>query len=262
MKTIKTATIEINYEDEGPADAPVIVFSNSLGSNLGMWQQQAEQFRKDYRVVRYDHRGHGQSEVPEGPYIFAELSNDVVALMDALEIAQAHFVGLSMGGMTAMGLALAHPQRLLSITACNCVAAFGPEALAVWDERIAAITANGLAPLVEGTLQRWFTQPTIDARPDEMAAVREMILATPVAGYLACCEAIKHLNYIDRIYTIGVPTLFIAGTHDLGTPASAMRDMHARVSGSRYVELDAAHLSNIERPAEFERALKDFLSSI
>jgi 3-oxoadipate enol-lactonase len=164
--------------------------------------------------------------------------------------------------MTAVGMALDHGDRVLSMTACNCVAGFGPEALKVWDERIAAIKANGLEPMIEPTIQRWFTQPTIDSRPDDMAAVRAMIAATPVAGYLGCCGAIKSLDYLDRLDQISLPSLFIAGTHDQGAPVTAMRDMHARVNGSRYVELDAAHVSNIERPAEFNAALGDFLRGV
>jgi len=262
MKIIKTATIEINYAQDGPADAPALIFSNSLGSDLSMWQAQADHFKNDYRIVRYDHRGHGGSAVPEGPYSFEDLSMDVVALMDALGIERAHFAGLSMGGMTALGLALDHADRLLSCTSCNCVAGYSPEGIKVWDERIAAISANGLEPVLETTISRWFTQPTIDSRPDEMDAIRKMIMATTVEGYLACCGALKKLNYLERLSTIATPTLFISGTHDMGAPAAAMRDMHERVDGSSYVELDAAHVSNVERPAEFNRALGDFLQSV
>jgi len=262
MPTIKTATIDINYAENGPADAPVILFSNSLGADLSMWQAQATYFGGQYRVVCYDQRGHGASAVPAGPYTFEELSRDAVALMDALDIAKAHFVGLSMGGMTALGLALDHPDRIASMTACNCVAGYGADGIKVWDERIGAVRANGLEPILEGTIQRWFTQPTIDDRPDDIAAVRAMILATPVEGYLGCCGALKKLAYLDRLSGIGLPALFIAGTHDQGAPAAAMRDMSERVGGSRYVELDAAHVSNIERPAEFNTALEEFLTSV
>ncbi len=262
MTTIKTATLEINYTEDGPSNAPALIFSNSLGSDLSMWQAQVDHFKNDYRIVRYDHRGHGGTAVPGGPYSFEELSMDVVALMDALGIERAHFAGLSMGGMTALGLAVDHPDRLLSVTSCNCVAGFNADGIKVWDERIAAISANGLEPVLETTISRWFTQPTIDSRPDEMEAIRKMIMATPVEGYLACCGALKKLNYLDRLSEITTPTLFIAGTHDLGAPAAAMRDMHERVDGSRYVELDAAHVSNIERPAEFNQALGEFLQSI
>jgi len=262
MKTIKTATLKINYADDGSADAPVIIFSNSLGADLSMWRAQADYFKQDFRVVRYDQRGHGGTEVPEGPYSFEVLCDDVVALMDALDIERAHFVGLSMGGMTALGLALDHADRLLSIASCNCVAGYGPEGVKVWDERIVAVNANGLEPILDATIGRWFTQPTIDSRADEMAGVRAMIAATPVAGYVGCCGALKKLSYLDRLSTITVPTLFIAGSHDLGAPAAAMQDMHNRVSGSGYVELDAAHVSSLERPAEFNQAVSDFLHAI
>lgn len=262
MPTINTATIELNYALDGPAEAPVLIFSNSLGANLSMWQLQVDALRDDFRMLRYDHRGHGASAVPLGRYGFDLLCDDVVALMDALDIERAHFAGLSMGGMTALGMALDHRDRVSSIAAANCVAAYGPDGVKVWDERIAAVRANGLAPILDGTMQRWFTQAAIDARPDEMAAVRDMIAATPVEGYLGCCSALQTLNYLERLADIDLPSLFIAGTHDLGAPAAAMRDMHARVKNSRYVELDAAHVSNIERPAEFTAALVDFLRAI
>lgn len=259
MPTLKTATLEIHYADDGPADAPVLMFSNSLAANLSMWQVQAAYFSNRFRVIRYDQRGHGGTAVPAGPYTFEQLSGDAVALLDALDIATAHFVGLSMGGMTALGLALDHSDRMASITACNCVAGYAPDGIKVWDERIAAVSKSGLEPILDGTLERWFTAPTRAARPDDMAAVRAMIAATPVQGYLGCCGALKQLNYLERLADITIPTLFIAGTHDLGAPAAAMRDMHERAAGSRYVELDAAHVSNIERPAEFNAALDAFL---
>lgn len=260
MPTVKTATLDIHYAEDGPADAPALVFSNSLAANLSMWQDQAQHFSDRFRVIRYDQRGHGTTAVPAGPYSFAQLTADVVALLDALEIPAAHFVGLSMGGMTALGLALDHADRIASITACNCVAGYGPDGVKVWEDRIAAVSETGLEPILDATLERWFTAPTRTARPDDMAAVRAMIAATPVQGYLGCCGALKQLAYTERLAEITVPTLFIAGTHDIGAPASAMREMHSRVAGSRYVELDAAHVSNIERPAEFNAALDEFLA--
>lgn len=262
MPIAETSTISINYADDGPRDAPVLLFSNSLGANLGMWQPQADHFAGQYRVIRYDQRGHGASEVPPGPYSFEQLADDVVALMDALDIARAHFVGLSMGGMTALALGLEHADRFDSLTPCNCVAGYGADGLRVWDERIAAIEAGGLEPLLDATLERWFTAPTRASRPHDMAAVRAMVAATPVPGYLGCCGALKQLDYVDRLARITLPTLFVAGTHDQGAPAAVMRDMHAAVPGSRYVELDAAHVSNLERPQEFNRALDEFLDTL
>ncbi|MEX2482567.1 MAG: 3-oxoadipate enol-lactonase [Gammaproteobacteria bacterium] len=262
MAIARTKTISINHVIEGPVAAPVILFSNSLGANLSMWQPQADHFSDRFRVVRYDQRGHGQSEVPDGPYSFDDLVADVLALADALGIGRFHFVGLSMGGMTALGLALARPDRLLSVTAANCVAGFPDEGRKVWDDRIKNVAEHGLEPLLDATLERWFTAPTRAARPAEMTAVREMVAATPVPGYLGCCAAIQALDYTDRLAAITTPMLFIGSTHDVSTPPAAMQAMQAAVNGSRYVELDAAHVSNLGQPAAFNRALEDFLDSV
>jgi 3-oxoadipate enol-lactonase len=261
VKTIRTATLNTHYCEEGIPDGAAIIFSNSLGSNMSMWRPQVDRFVSQFRIIRYDHRGHGKTEVPPGPYSFDVLCNDVVALMDALGIERAHFVGLSMGGMTALGMAIDHANRLLSITSANCVAQIAGDAVNVWDERISTVKANGLEPILDGTLERWFTAGMRETRPAEIEPVRQMIAATPVDGYIACCGALKRLNYLDKIASIDLPTLFIAGAHDVGTPAVAMQDMHRRVNGSQYVELDAAHVSNIERSEEFNQALGDFLGS-
>ncbi|MEQ8663307.1 MAG: 3-oxoadipate enol-lactonase [Gammaproteobacteria bacterium] len=262
MTIVETRTIALNAAIEGPADAPAILFSNSLGANLSMWQPQAEHFRARFRVVRYDQRGHGLSAVPAGPYSFAELVDDALALADALGLERFHFVGLSMGGMTALGLALTCPQRLLSVTPANCVAGFGADARRNWEERIATVSQGGLEPLLDATLERWFTAPTRAARPAQMQAVREMVAATSVQGYVGCCSALAGLDYDGRLEDITTPTLFVAGREDPSTTASAMRAMHARVAGSRYVELPAAHVSNLECPDAFNAALDDFLAAL
>ncbi len=262
MTVIKTRTIDLNHVLEGPADAPVVMFSNSLGADLSMWQAQADFLGSEYRVLRYDQRGHGASAVPPAPYSFADLTDDAVALMDALEIERVHFVGLSMGGMTALGLALDHHARVASITACNCVAAYAADGQQVWADRIATVSAGGLEAVIDGTIARWFTEPTIAARPAQMEAVREMVLATPLEGYLGCCGALRELDYLARLGEITVPTLFVAGSHDAGAPAATMRDMHQRVAGSGYVELEAAHVSNLERSEAFNQALHAFLGGL
>ncbi len=258
---IKTARLTFNCVIDGPADGIPVVFSNSLGASVAMWQPQVDALAGTYRVIRYDQRGHGQSEVTTTPYAFPTLVDDAVALLDALELERVHFVGLSLGGMTALGLALHRPARLCSITAANCVATVPPAGQALWDERAKLAREQGLGPVVAPSLERWFTAGTRSARGDELRWVGEMIAATPIAGYVATCEALKTLNYLDSLAHITVPTLFIAGTHDMGAPLAAMQDMHARVAHSRFVELDAAHVSNIERPAEFNAALDDFLRS-
>ncbi len=262
MTTLKTPQVTLNYKLEGAAGAPVLIFSNSLGASLEMWAEQAAHFSDRFRILRYDQRGHGGTEVVTSAFTFDDLADDVVALMDGLSIDKAHFVGLSMGGMTALSLGIRHPGRFHSLTPCNCVAGFSDEARAVWNERIAAVEDGGLEAVLDGTIARWFTEPMIEREPERVAAVRAMVAATPIPGYLACCRALKTLDYAERVGEITLPALFIAGTHDVGTPAAAMREMHASVSGSRYVELDAAHVSNLERPAEFNQALAGFLDSL
>ena len=262
MSLVKTSTVSLNCEVDGPQDGPVLIFSNSLGANLTMWDAQAAHFSDRYRILRYDQRGHGGSEVVTSPYTFDDLGDDVIALMDALEIERAHFVGLSMGGMTALSLGIRHAHRMTSLTPCNCVASFSDEARATWDDRINVIEKGGLEAVLDATIERWFTAGFIEAAPDIVVSVREMVSATAVPGYLACCAALKQLDYAAGLSSIALPTLFIAGTHDVGTPAAAMREMHAQVSGAQYVELDAAHVSNIEQADRFNAALDAFLASV
>ena len=256
---IKTAGLRLNVVDEGPRDAPVVMLSHSLGANLTMWAPQAAALAAEFRVIRYDTRGHGRSDAPEGPYSLAEFGGDVVALLDTLDIERVHFVGLSLGGMTALGLALEHRARIASICAANCTAQTPDGGAAMWDERIAVARSEGMAALVEATLARWFTADMLATRQHEVAQVREMIQGTPVAGYSGCCAALKTLAYRDRLDGLRVPALFIAGAQDPSVPLAAMRDMYGRVAGTRYVELVAAHLSNLECAAAFNAALLEFL---
>ena len=258
-KHIQTAGLRFNVVDEGPRAAPVVMLSHSLAANLDMWSPQAKALSNEFRVLRYDTRGHGASDVPHGAYSFEQLTGDVIALLDALHIERVHFVGLSLGGMTAMGLALDHPSRIASICAANCGAQTPDGGGAMWEERIAIARCQGMAVLVEATLARWFTADMLATRQAEVAPVRAMIAHTPVAGYVGCCAALQTLAYRDRLDSLHLPALFIAGAQDPAVSVATMRDMHARVAGSRYVELPAAHLSNLECAATFNTALKDFL---
>ena len=256
---IETSKLRLNVVDEGPRDAPAVIFSHSLAANVDMWAAQSAALATRLRVVRYDTRGHGGSDVPDGPYGFPDLVGDVVALLDALGIARAHFVGLSLGGMTALGLALDHPDRVLSICVANCAARTAPAACAMWDQRIRTARDQGMQALVEPTLARWCTAAMIERRAPQLAMLRQMIAGTPVAGYIACCAALKTLDYFDRLSSLALPVMFIAGAHDPAVPVCSMREMHDLVWGSRYVELPSAHLSNIECEAAFTAALEEFL---
>lgn len=249
----------LNVQLDGPEGAPCVTFSHSLASDLRMWDPQAEALVDRYRVLRFDTRGHGGSAVLPSPYSLDELVGDVIELLDALGIERTHFVGLSLGGMIAQGLALAHPDRLASITVANSIAVLPEAALPMWDERIATARELGMEALADATIQRWFTEDARASKPSVLERVRRQIVATPVEGYVGCSEAIKKLNYASRLAEIDVPTLLIAGDKDEGTPAAAMRKMHESFAASQYVELEAAHLSNLEQPEKFTEALAAFI---
>jgi len=244
---------------DGPQDAPVVMLSNSLSSNLSIWDDQIPALTANFRVLRYDQRGHGQSAATPGPYSFDLLADDVRGLLDALVIGSVHFVGLSMGGMIGMTLAVRHPEILKSLALCDTSAHMPPPEM--WDERIALAREQGMAATSEPTLGRWFTAPFHGARPDAIERVRQMIESTPVEGYAGCCMAIRDMNQLEMISGIAVPARVIVGAEDPSTPVSASQAIHERIAGSDLVIIkDAAHLSNIEQTDVFNAALLDFLN--
>jgi 3-oxoadipate enol-lactonase len=254
--------ISFNCRIDGPEGAPWVMLSNSLATNLSMWDGQAAVLAERYRVLRYDQRGHGRSDAPAGDYDFDLLADDAAALMQALDIDACHFVGLSMGGMTAMGLGLNHPERLLSLTIANSRADVTPKFQSVFDERIALALEQGMEPLVEPTVSRWFTEALRADAPAFLDAVRAMVRDTPPVGYAGCARAVQHVDYLSRLGAIDKPVLLIAGAQDIATPPEGMRAIQAAIKGSRYVELDpASHLSNLEQPEAFTKALGDFLAA-
>ena len=249
----------VAYRFDGPAGAPVVVLSNSLSSNLSMWDDQMAALTAKFRVLRYDQRGHGQSEATPGPYSFDMLADDVRGLLESLGIDSVHFVGLSMGGMTGMNLAVRHPEILKSLALCDTSAHMPPPDM--WDDRIALARKEGMAATSEPTLGRWFTVPFHAARPDAIERVRQMIESTPVEGYAGCCMAIRDMDQLEAISGIAVPTRVIVGAEDPSTPVAASQAIHERIAGSDLVIVgDAAHLSNIEQTDVFNAALLDFLS--
>jgi 3-oxoadipate enol-lactonase len=247
------------YELEGRDDAPVLVLSNSLGTTLDMWAPQMPALLQHFRVLRHDARGHGRSDVTPGPYTIAQLGADVLALMDHLGIARAHFCGLSMGGMIGMWLGTHHAGRLDRLVLCNTAAKIGsPD---TWNPRIAKVEADGMASIVDLVLERWFTAGFRQRAPQQVDVVRDMLLNTAPAGYSANCAAVRDMDQRDEIASIRVPTLVIAGTHDGSTPAADGRAVADAIPGARYVELDAAHLSNWEQSEQFSEALVGFLGA-
>jgi 3-oxoadipate enol-lactonase len=255
--------IQINYEVSGRQGAQVVVLSHSLGSSMAMWDPQIEALESHYRVVRYDMRGHGGSNAPQGSYTLEQLGEDAVALLDALGIQTVHWVGLSIGGMIGQCIALEHADRLRSIVLCDTAAAVPEDAQAMRKERIHTARGKGLEALVEPTMDRWFTPAYRRKNPPLLERIRKQFLATPVEGYIGCSEAIGELNYLERLHEIRTPTLIIVGEDDQGTPVRSSEAIHERISDSRLVVLpSAAHLSNVEQAEAFTRALMEFLSNI
>jgi 3-oxoadipate enol-lactonase len=262
MKT-KANGITINYQVDGPEGAPWLIFSNSLATNLHMWDPQAAELSKSYRVLRYDQRGHGETDAPAGRYNFETLIADAVGLMDALGIKRAHFGGLSMGGATAFGFAQKHPDRLDKVIVCDTPCQSTPASSQQWNERIAIAEKQGMEPLVEATVGRWFPPEILKANPPYLDKVRAMVRATPVNGFIGCAGALADHDYASAAATVTRPVLFLVGEKDGGgAAAAAMRKLNAALKGSHYVELTGAgHISNLDQPQGFTSAVRDFLKT-
>jgi 3-oxoadipate enol-lactonase len=237
----------LHHVDEGPRDAPVLVFAGSLGSTLDMWRPQLT-LADRFRVIRIDHRGHGGSPVPPGPYAMADLAGDVLTLLDALGLDRVAWCGLSLGGMVGMYLGSEHPERLRSLTLCCTTAHFADKT--PWHARIAAIEAGGTASVAEGVASRWFTPPWGAEHPAVVAECRDMIADTPDEGYIGCCAAIVAWNHRDRLSAVAVPTLVIGGADDPSTPVEPhSRTLVAGIPGARLEVISGAHLATIESAA-------------
>jgi 3-oxoadipate enol-lactonase len=259
---IEVNGIRINYRVDGPEGAPWVTMSNSLATTHRMWDAQMPAFTPQYRVLRYDKRGHGETDATPGPYSFELLADDVLALLDALGITRTHFVGLSMGGMTGMTMALRRPSVLRSLVLCDTTSKDPLGDPALWQQRIDAVTAGGsMEPLVESTLARFLTPDTVKNRSEVADAVRAMVRSTPIGGYAACCQAISQLNLTDRLPAISLPTLVVVGADDPATTVDMARTIHRGIAGSELVVLDnAAHLSNLEQVDAFNEAVLGFLA--
>ncbi len=262
-KTVKVNGIDIRFSDEGPNNAPVVMMSHSLSAELGMWDPQIDALKDDYRIIRFDTRGHGGSSAPVGPYTLEMLADDAIGLMDALELMSVHWVGLSMGGMIGQTVALKAPERLKSLTLADTSSGYPAEAVAGWEERISAARKNGMSAGLSGTIERWFSPGFVKAKPEIIDRISQMIVSTPVEGYCGCGSAISRLNITPQLGEISAPTLVIVGEDDPGTPVEMSEIMAKGIPGAKLVILPIArHLSNIEDPAGFNQALKDFLDSV
>lgn len=258
---LKANGIEIHYEIEG--EGPWMTLSHSLACNLSMWDPQVALLARRYQVLRYDTRGHGQSSAPAGDYTLDELAADVKALLDGLGIRQTHWMGLSLGGMIGQTFALKYPGVFQSMVLADTTSRRAPDAGKLWADRIRIAREQGMAPLVEPTLARWFTESFRKTQPSVVARIAQGIRATPVAGYSGCCAAIAAIDVTDRLKEIRCPALVIVGDEDAGTPVAMARAIHENLPGSELTIIpSAAHLSNIEQAQAFNDAVMRFLERI
>lgn len=253
---------QINCEIDGKEGAPWLTFSNSLATDLGMWEPQVTAFKNDYRILRYDTRGHGGSDVPPGPYDPAMMAADVIGLWDALGISQSHFVGLSMGGVIALSLMLDFPARTLSIAVCDSRANSHPVHMERWAARNKGAIDYGMGWLATDFTGHWFTQAAHDAKDPWIAKVRAMVEATDLAGYIAGVNVVTSVDYRPRLAELdGNKVLFLAGAQDIGDFPDQARAMHAAVPGSQCVLIEgAAHLCNLEKAQDFNKAIAAHLA--
>jgi 3-oxoadipate enol-lactonase/4-carboxymuconolactone decarboxylase len=251
--------MNLYHEVTGPADGPPVVLSGSLGSDVRMWDPQVETLAAaGFRVIRYDHRGHGRSPAPTGPYTLAELATDAVALLDQLGLARVSWVGLSLGGMVGMWLAEHEPARLDRLVLCCTSSELGPASM--WQERASTARTQGMSALAEAAVGRWVTPAFAESHPETVTWLREMVTSHSPEGYASCCTAIEQMSIVDDLSTVTVPTLVVAGADDQATPPEHGRRIADAVPGARLAVVPgAAHLGNVEQPAAFTGLILDHL---
>jgi len=258
---VRANGIDLHYTVEGAG--PWLVMSHSLACDSAMWDEQAALLAKRFKVVRFDTRGHGRSDAPPGAYSLDLLADDAKDLLDTLGARTVHWVGLSMGGMIGQTFALKYPGIFQSLVLADTTSYYPPELAPLWADRIKTAQAQGMEPLVEPTLGRWFTEPFRKSRPERVQPIADVIRATPVAGYVGCCSAIPKINVTARLKEITCPALVIVGEQDPGTPVAMAKTIQENLPGAELVVIpSAAHLANIEQPGAFNHALTRFYERI
>ncbi len=247
----------INVEVSGSDGAPALMLSNSLGTNLHMWDDQAGEWSRHFRVIRYDRRGHGGSDAPAGPYSMERLGRDVLSILDKLGINKTHWCGLSMGGMVGQWLGANAAERIGKLVLSNTN--FYYEDKKPWDDRIRFLRDNPIDKLTEPSMERWFTAGFRAAAPQTIARMKEIFLTSNKSGYIACCEAIRDMDFRASNPSIKAPTLVIVGAQDHATPPAQGEAIARQIKGARLVSIDAAHIANVEQPAAYTKAVLDFL---
>jgi len=257
MPYAKLTDARLHYDFVGPDDAPVLVLSHALGANFSMWDPQMPAFTKHFRVLRYDTRGHGQSSFTPGPYSIALPAQDVLALLDTLHLERAQFCGLSMGGSIALWLAANASHRFQKFVLCSAAGKIG--SAETWNARIATVSQSGLNSVASANMERWFTPAFRELQPSVVDDTRRVIASTDPGGYIACCAAIRDADFRETLAQVRTPTLVISGAQDPVAPPADGHFLAAHISGARYAEINAAHLSNVEDPARFNSEVGAFL---
>lgn len=249
----------IDYSIAGAASAPPLLFINSIATTRELWARQVPRLLKSFRVITYDARGHGLSQVTAGDYTIEQLGRDALAVLDDAGAETAHVCGISLGGITAMWMGVHAPRRIRSLVLANTAARIG--SVEMWNERIAFVRQRGMATLADITMPRWFTEGFRAREPHTVERFRSMVASCPMEGYLSCCAALRDADLRESIATIQCPVLCIAGRADPATPPEALQFIHQRINGSRLVTLDAAHLTNVEQHEAFTNAVTEFTPS-
>jgi len=257
MPDINADGCTIHVEIEGPQHAPALMLSNSLGTDLHMWDDQVAPFTRHFRLVRYDRRGHGRSGAPKGPYSMERFGRDVLAILDAVGVARINWCGLSMGGMVGQWLGAQAANRIDKLILSNTTCFFADKSM--WDDRLKVVREKGLAGMVDANMERWFTKDFRARAPQKVARIREMFLATKPDGYIACGEAIRDMDLRPLLAKISAPTLVIAGRHDPATTLEAGEFLAQHIPGSKLAVLDTAHIANIEQPQAYADIVLEFL---
>lgn len=263
MAFVRAGGLVVHYDLTGPEGAPVIMFSNSLGTNFHVWDPQAAALAGRFRVLRYDMRGHGLTDCPpagDGGYTIDGLAQDAIALLDALSVDRVHFCGLSIGGMVGQRFAAAAPERVISLALCDTASRIGPASR--WDDRIVAVSKGGIEAVAEAVLKVWFTQDFLSNQPEAARGYANMLIRTPVPGYIGCCIAVRDADLHADDVSIKCPTLVVVGDQDQSTPPAAARELVQAIHGARLeIIAGAAHIPTAEQPAALNRLLSEFFSA-
>jgi 3-oxoadipate enol-lactonase len=257
MPEIDVGGCVIHVKIDGPEHAPVLMLSNSLGSDLTMWDRQVAPFTRHFRLIRYDHRGHGESDVAKGPYSMERLGRDVLAILDRLSIDRINWCGLSMGGMIGQWLGAYAPDRIDRLILSNTACYYADKR--IWLDRVEFVRKHGIPALVSPTMERWFSDEFREREPETVADMTRMLLKTDVEGYSACCDAIREMDHRALLAKIVAPTLVIAGRLDSATPIAMSEAIQDQVPRAELAALRASHLSNVEQPRAYTDVVLRFL---